>query len=212
MQIILFNKPYRVLSQFSRNGSSTKNEHLNDGEPDALRQTLADYIDRPDYYPAGRLDFLSEGLLLLTDNGQLQHRISAPEKKLPKSYWVQGEGSPSPSALRELAGGVMLRDGLTHPAQLAPLMQAPPLWRREPPLATHREASSQWLGITLREGKNRQIRRMLASVGHPVLRLVRHRIGHWQLGDLQPGQSRLANIHLPRSNNARRAGQAQKKG
>ena len=177
-----------------------------------MRQTLADYIDRPDYYPAGRLDFLSEGLLLLTDNGLLQHRISAPEKKLAKSYWVQVEGNPSPGALRELADGVMLRDGLTRPAQITALTQPPPLWQREPPLPTHRETNSQWLEVTLHEGKNRQIRRMLASVGHPVLRLVRHRIGHWQLGDLQPGQSRLANIHLPRSNNARRAGQAQKKG
>ena len=172
-RILLFNKPYGVLSQFT---------------DAAGRPTLARYVPVPGVYPAGRLDQDSEGLLVLTDDGRWQHRISHPGRKWAKTYWVQVEGEPGDAALATLREGVRLRDGLTRPAEVERL--APPdLWPRDPAVA---EAGTSWLAITLREGRNRQVRRMTAAVGHPTLRLVRVAVGPWTLGDLAPGQWRLA--------------------
>ena len=194
-KLLLFNKPYRVLSQFTNNPSSS---------PEASsRQTLADFINLPNFYPAGRLDYDSEGLLLLTDNGGLQARIADPKHKLQKSYWVQVEGRPSQDALKGLSAGIELKDGLTLPAQIRSLKTLPPLWKREPCVPEHRALNSSWLEITLTEGRNRQVRRMCAAINHPVLRLVRHRIGPWQLRDMQPGEHASYNVHLPtRSKNS----------
>ena len=181
-QIILFNKPYRVLSQFSQGHAEIQN-----GE---AKRTLSEFIDAPGFYPAGRLDYDSEGLLLLTNSGSLQARITEPAHKLGKSYWVQVEGSPTQSSLQKLRNGVQLKDGVTLPAriQLLELMPAA-LWQRQPPLPEHREQKSSWLDLTITEGRNRQVRRMFASIELPVLRLVRHQIGHWQLGPMAPGRA-----------------------
>ena len=192
IDVLLFNKPYRVLSQFT----DKRNESPTEGKS---RRTLADFIQQPKFYPAGRLDFLSEGLMALTNNGALQQRISSPEQKMEKSYWVQVEGCPSNEVLQQLVNGVELKDGLTKRAKIHRLEQAPPLWDREPPLAHHRELNSQWLNISIKEGRNRQIRRMFAYVHHPVLRLVRHRIGNWNLSDLQPGQYKKISVNLPKN-------------
>jgi 23S rRNA pseudouridine2457 synthase len=171
-QLILFNKPYNVLCQFT------------DSEG---RATLADYIPVPDVYAAGRLDADSEGLLILTDSGPLQHQISDPRHKLPKTYWVQVEGIPTQDALDQLARGVTLRDGPTRPAT-ALLIEPPAIWERTPPIRERRAIPTAWLAITLSEGRNRQVRRMTAAVGFPTLRLVRYAIGPWSLGALQPGE------------------------
>lgn len=194
-KLLLFNKPYRVLSQFTDTPSSS---------PEAFsRQTLADFINLPNFYPAGRLDYDSEGLLLLTDNGGLQARIADPKHKLQKSYWVQVEGRPSQDALKGLSAGIELKDGLTLPAQIRSLKTLPPLWKRVPCVPEHRALNSSWLEITLTEGRNRQVRRMCAAINHPVLRLIRHRIGAWQLRDMQPGEHASCNVHLPtRSKNS----------
>ena len=173
--LLLFNKPFNVLSQFT---------------DDAQRATLAEYIAIPDIYPAGRLDFDSEGLLLLTDDGRLQQRIANPRHKLAKTYWVQVEGTISEDALRSLRNGVLLKDGMTLPAQ-ARALPAPELWPRDPPIRVRKNVPDSWLELTIHEGRNRQVRRMTAAVGFPTLRLVRVRIGEWELGDLQPGESRL---------------------
>ncbi|MEM7304864.1 MAG: pseudouridine synthase [Pseudomonadota bacterium] len=170
--LLLFNKPYNVLSQFS------------DIEK---RQTLADYIPVKNVYAAGRLDKDSEGLLLLTDNGKLQNRISDPNKKLSKSYWVQVEGDLTEQALMHLSQGVNLKDGLTRPATAKKIPEPKGLWLRDPPVRFRKTIPTSWMEIILQEGKNRQVRRMSAAVGFPVLRLIRHKIGHWQLGKLQPG-------------------------
>jgi 23S rRNA pseudouridine2457 synthase len=171
--IFLLNKPYGVLCQFR-------------GDDD--RPTLARYIRDKGVYPAGRLDKDSEGLVLLTDDGRLQHRIAHPRRKLPKRYWVQVEGEPDEKALRTLAEGVMLKDGLTRPAEVQ-AMAAPEIWPRDPPIRYRANIPTCWLAITLHEGRNRQIRRMTAAVGHPTLRLVRVAIGPWTLQGLLPGQS-----------------------
>lgn len=171
-QLVLFNKPYNVLCQFT------------DSEG---RQTLADYIPIPGVYAAGRLDADSEGLLILTDSGPLQHQIADPKHKLPKTYWVQVEGIPSQEAIDQLARGVILRDGPTRPARVR-RMEPPAIWERNPPIRERRAIPTDWLAITLTEGRNRQVRRMTAAVGHPTLRLVRHSIGDWNLGGLQPGE------------------------
>ncbi|MET0379028.1 MAG: pseudouridine synthase [Spongiibacteraceae bacterium] len=173
-QLILFNKPFRVMSQFSPSGD---------------KQTLADFIDVPGVYPAGRLDYDSEGLLLLTDDGALQHRIAHPTKKLPKTYWVQVEGAPNEAAIAKLQCGVLLNDGPTLRAQ-AELIAEPEIWPRNPPIRMRLNVPDHWLAITITEGRNRQVRRMTAAVGLPTLRLVRAAIGDWTLNNLQPGQWR----------------------
>jgi 23S rRNA pseudouridine2457 synthase len=171
-RLILFNKPYQVLCQFT------------DTEGKA---TLADFIPVPDVYPAGRLDYDSEGLVLLTDTGWLQHLISDPKHKLPKTYWVQVEDMPDAAALRQLSKGVRLKDGLTRPASAA-LMDLPDVWPRVPPIRERKNIPTAWLSLTITEGRNRQVRRMTAAVGHPTLRLIRQAIGPWTLRSLQPGQ------------------------
>ena len=172
--IVLFNKPYGVLCQFTGEG----------------RPTLADYIDVKDVYPAGRLDTDSEGLLVLTDDGRLQNRIAHPHHKLPKTYRVQVEGAPTPEALQRLSAGVVLNDGPTLPAK-ARLIPAPEnLWPRDPPIRFRKRVADSWLELTLLEGRNRQVRRMTAAVGHPTLRLIRWSVGDWNVEGLAPGEYR----------------------
>ncbi|VXC66861.1 pseudouridine synthase [Sphingomonas sp. 8AM] len=179
MTLILFNKPYDVLSQFTDRGSPT------------TRATLSDFIDVPGVYPAGRLDRDSEGLLLLTDDGRLQSRIADPKFKLPKTYWVQVEGVPDEAALAALRTGVLLKDGMTLPAEIERL-ESPEMWPRTPPIRYRVSIPDTWIALTIREGRNRQVRRMTAAVGHPTLRLIRWRVGDWSLGDLAPGAWRRA--------------------
>lgn len=174
-RMILFNKPYRVLSQFTDT---------------QRRATLADYIAIPKLYPAGRLDWDSEGLLILTDNGSLQTWLSHPRYKRAKIYWVQVEGSPNSEALEQLRRGVMLKDDLTAPAKVRLIAAPAHLWPRDPPIRYRATIPTAWLELVLREGRNRQIRRMTAAVGHPTLRLIRYKIGTWSLHDLAPGQWR----------------------
>ena len=172
-RILSFNKPYGVICQFSRDG---------------MHPTLADYIAVPGVYPAGRLDTDSEGLLLLTDDGKLQHRITDPKHKLPKTYWVQVEGLPDESALAQLRQGVMLKDGMTLPAAVEVMAEPAGLWPRDPPVRFRKAIPTSWLALTIREGRKRQVRRMTAAVGLPTLRLIRYRIGEWTLDGLAPGQ------------------------
>lgn len=169
---VLFNKPYGVLCQFTGEGA-----------------TLADYIDIPGVYPAGRLDKDSEGLLVLTSDGKLQARIASPKFKRPKTYLVQIEGDPSDADLEPLRRGVQLKDGMTRPAQ-ARLIPPPDLWPRVPPVRERKTVPDRWIELTLREGRNRQVRRMTAAIGLPTLRLVRWSVGDWTLKGLAPGQSR----------------------
>jgi 23S rRNA pseudouridine2457 synthase len=171
-RLVLFNKPYGVLSQFTDK----------EGKP-----TLKAYFADDLIYPAGRLDFDSEGLLLLTDDGQLQHRISDPRFKLPKTYWVQVEGEISSEAIKQLARGVMLKDGITRPAQARSMTEPENLWLRDPPIRYRAAIPTSWLELTIREGRNRQVRRMTAAVGFPTLRLIRARIGEWSIDQLSPG-------------------------
>ena len=171
-RLLLFNKPYNVLSQFT--------------DADG-RQTLADYIDVKNVYAAGRLDKDSEGLLLLTDDGKLQNRIAHPRKKLAKSYWVQVEGEINIDAIESLSLGMKLKDGLTKPAEIKKISEPKNLWARNPPIRYRKSIPTSWLEIVIKEGKNRQIRRMTAKVGFPTLRLIRYKIGEWKLESLQPG-------------------------
>ena len=179
MALILFNKPYDVLSQFTDRGTDTK------------RATLSDYIDVPGVYPAGRLDRDSEGLLLLTDDGRLQARIADPRFKLPKTYLVQVEGEPRAEALDRLRRGVTLKDGVTRPAEVEAI-DPPDLWPRVPPIRYRASIPDHWLRLTIREGRNRQVRRMTAAVGHGTLRLVRWSVGDWSLDGIVPGEWRRA--------------------
>jgi len=176
-RLILFNKPYGVLCQFTDEST---------GEP---RATLADYVNVPGVYPAGRLDRDSEGLLLLTDDGRLQARIANPDFKMPKTYLVQVEGDVAEEALAPFRKGLRLKDGLTRPAEVKRI-DPPELWPRDPPVRYRKSVPDCWLEITLREGRNRQVRRMTAAIGHPTLRLVRWRIGDWSLDGLAPGEWR----------------------
>lgn len=175
--LILFNKPFQVLCQFS---------------DAAGRRTLKDFIPLPGYYPAGRLDYDSEGLVLLTNDGALQARISSPRFKLPKTYWVQVEGEITAPALQRLRTGVELKDGWTLPAE-AEALPPPPLWERVPPIRQRATIPTSWLALTLREGRNRQVRRMTAAVGFPTLRLVRVRVGNFTVDNLSLGHWTLTN-------------------
>ncbi|SNC67893.1 23S rRNA pseudouridine2457 synthase [Marinobacter sp. es.048] len=186
-ELVLFNKPFQVLSQFTDDGASGG---------DSPRATLADYLRIPGIYAAGRLDYDSEGLLLLTAEGSLQHRIASPSLKMPKTYWVQVEGSISEEALRHLAAGVQLKDGLTRPAK-ADRTAAPAVWPRVPPVRHRDTIPTSWIELTITEGKNRQVRRMTAAVGFPTLRLIRYRIGDWTLDGLEPGAHRRVTVNLP---------------
>ncbi|MBO6555889.1 MAG: pseudouridine synthase [Pseudomonadales bacterium] len=175
--LILFNKPYGVLSQFTGDAP-----------------TLAQYIALKGYYPAGRLDKDSEGLLLLTNDGNLQARIASPKFKLEKSYWVQVEGEISKAALQALTRGVELKDGLTRPAKARSIET--PLPPRNPDIRTRTSVPTSWIELTISEGKNRQVRRMTAGVGFPTLRLLRSKIGPWKLHDLAPGEFHLTHVNF----------------
>ncbi len=178
-RLILFNKPYGVLPQFTDEGAGPS------------RSTLADYVDVPGVYAAGRLDRDSEGLLLLTGDGRLQARIADPRFKMTKTYLVQVEGEPDEGALAALRRGVKLKDGMTRPAEVERI-EPPALWPRDPPVRFRKSVPDSWLRLTLREGRNRQVRRMTAAVGFPTLRLVRWSVGEWSLDGLAPGEWRAA--------------------
>lgn len=187
-RLILFNKPFDVLSQFTdRHG----------------RTTLADFINISGVYPAGRLDRDSEGLLLLTDDGSLQARLSRPSSGTPKTYLVQVEGIPDEDELQCLRNGIRLNDGACRPAQVERI-EPPSLWPRRPPVRHRETVPDCWLSITITEGRNRQVRRMTAAIGHPTLRLVRWRIGDWTVQGLAPGQWRETIVHLPKKPGRRR--------
>ncbi len=171
-RLLLFNKPFQVMCQFT---------------DDVRRAKLADYVDVPNVYAAGRLDYDSEGLLILTNVGWLQHLIAEPRHKLPKTYLVQVEREPDANALRQLAKGVQLNDGMTRTANIE-LIEPPNVWERVPPIRERKSIPTAWLRMIITEGRNRQVRRMTAAVGHPTLRLIREGIGDWSLGELQPGE------------------------
>ncbi len=173
-RLIALNKPYGVLSQFT------------DRRSPSPRPTLSDFLDVAGVYPAGRLDRDSEGLLLLTDDGALQARIADPAHKLAKTYLVQVEGAPCDADLAPLRTGLLLRDGMTRPAD-ARRIAAPDVWVRDPPIRVRRAIPDSWIEMVLREGRNRQVRRMTAAIGFPTLRLIRWRIGEWSVADLAPG-------------------------
>lgn len=180
--VILLNKPFQVLCQFQ------------DADD---RTTLKKYLpNHPGFYPAGRLDYDSEGLLLLTDNGPLQNFIASPKHKQPKTYWAQVEGVPSPEALRQFEQGLTLKDGTTKPAKCRAIAEPESLWSRTPPIRERQNIPTQWLEITLTEGRNRQVRRMTAAIGHPTLRLIRASIGPWKLGDLRPGEHTIETVDI----------------
>ena len=181
-RLILLNKPYGTLCQFSREGD---------------RPTLKDFVPVPGVYPAGRLDTDSEGLVVLTDDGALQARIADPRHKLEKAYWVQVDGVAGDEALRQLELGVDLGELTTLPAKARRIEEPPGLWPRVPPIRLRKALPTSWIELLLREGKNRQVRRMTAKVGLPTLRLIRHRIGTWQLAGLAPGQWREESAERP---------------
>ena len=187
-KIILFNKPFQVLSQFS------------DTEG---RRTLADFLDAPGYRAAGRLDYDSEGLLLLTDDGRLQQQIANPRHKQWKTYLVQVEGEIGEQALQRLREGVALKDGPSLPARAARI-KPPEVWPRMPPVRKRKTVPDSWLELSIREGRNRQVRRMTAAVGFPTLRLIRSNIGSWALGKLRPGEYRIEEVHLAKNDNRQR--------
>ncbi|WP_282057718.1 pseudouridine synthase [Lentibacter algarum] len=182
-RLILFNKPFGVLSQFTDKGT--------EGSP---RATLSDFIREKDVYPAGRLDRDSEGLLLLTDDGKLQAKLSNPKFKEPKTYLVQVEGTPDDAALNALAQGIVLKDGMTKPAEARRIEEPLWLWPRTPPIRVRKAIPDTWVELTLREGRNRQVRRMTAHVGHPTLRLIRVRIGSYTLEGIAQGEWTIQNV------------------
>ena len=178
-KIILFNKPYGVLSQFTDKGTAG-----------SARQTLSEFIDVPEVYAAGRLDKDSEGLLVLTDNGRLQSRISDPKFKTLKTYWVQVEGEPTDAQLQQLRDGVRLKDGMTRPAEVSRIDEPAGLWPRIPPVRFRKTVADSWIEITISEGRNRQVRRMTAAVNCPTLRLIRYRVGEWTIDGITHGEWR----------------------
>lgn len=177
--VVLLNKPFGVLCQFSATDA---------------RPTLADFVNARDVYPAGRLDADSEGLVVLTADGSLQARITDPRRKLPKVYWAQVEGEPTPEQLARLAAGVRLSDCTTAPARARSIAEPPGLWARVPPIRMRKARPTSWLELTLTEGRNRQVRRMTAAVGLPTLRLVRFAVGPWTLAGLPPGATRTEDV------------------
>jgi 23S rRNA pseudouridine2457 synthase len=176
-RIILFNKPYGVLSQFTDKSTAG-----------SARKTLSEFIDVPDVYAAGRLDKDSEGLLVLTDNGRLQSKISDPKFKTSKTYWVQVESIPTDAQLQELRDGVKLKDGMTRPAGVNRMEEPNDLWPRNPPVRFRKTVADSWLEISISEGRNRQVRRMTAAVGCPTLRLIRYRVGQWTIDGIENGE------------------------
>ena len=179
--VILLNKPFNVLCQFT---------------DDQGRPTLADYISTKKVYPAGRLDFDSEGLVVLTNDGSLQHRISHPSAKLSKTYWAQVEGAIEDSDLEPLRKGINLKDGRCLPAK-ASVISPPDIWPRTPPVRERKQIPTSWINLTLSEGRNRQVRRMTAAIGYPTLRLIRVKVGEWSIENLAPGQSKQVKVHIP---------------
>lgn len=180
-RLILFNKPYGVLCQFTA---------------EAEYQSLKDFIPVPDFYPAGRLDAHSEGLVLLTDDGRLQNRISDPKHKMPKKYWVQVEGCPDETALNRLRQGIKLKGFTAQPAKVCLIEEPRNLWLRSPPIRFRKNIPTNWLELTIKEGKNRQVRRMTAAVSFPTLRLIRYAIGDFCLKDLAPGKWRMLDYNF----------------
>lgn len=183
-RLLLLNKPFNTLCQFT---------------DDQGRQTLADFLDTkryPGFYAAGRLDFDSEGLVALTDDGQLQHQLANPKFKLEKTYWVQVEGLPNQSACEALSRGITLKDGPTRPCKVKHI-EDPELWPRTPPIRFRQSSPTHWLEIVITEGRNRQVRRMTAAVDLPTLRLVRVAIGPWKIDQLRPGEHKVIEVHLP---------------
>ena len=172
--IILLNKPYNVLCQFT---------------DDENRPTLADYVQTKNVYAAGRLDRDSEGLVVLTDDGKMQHAITDPKHKMEKTYWVQVEGEIDSDAIRQLQNGVNLKDGKTLPAKVKIINEPNNLWARVPPIRERKSIPTSWIELKIKEGKNRQVKRMTAAVNFPTLRLIRSQVGPWELGSLLPGQS-----------------------
>ena len=171
--IVLFNKPFNVLCQFTDENN---------------RSTLKDFIDILNVYAAGRLDYDSEGLLVLTNNGALANKITSPKHKTSKTYWAQVEGVPSKAAVSTLAKGVHLKDGITAPAKIS-IIPPPQIWTRNPPIRIRKNIPTAWLSITISEGKNRQVRRMTANIGHPTLRLIRYSVGEWTIDGIDNGNS-----------------------
>ena len=180
-RVILFNKPFNVLSQFTDRGTA-----------DSTRETLSNYINIPRVYAAGRLDRDSEGLLVLTDNGRLQAQITNPRNQTPKTYWAQVEGVPDAQSLEQLRQGISLKDGVTAPANVEQIDTPLNLWPRTPPIRVRKSIPDTWISLTITEGRNRQVRRMTAAVGHPTLRLIRYRVGNWTLDGLDSGAWREA--------------------
>jgi len=194
--ILLFNKPFQVLTQFT--------------DPEG-RATLADYIKLPGFYAAGRLDYDSEGLLILTNDGALQHMLAHPKFKMEKTYWAQVEGEITQEALTLLRKGVLLKDGITRPAK-AKQMEAPKVWDRTPPVRERKAIPTSWIELKITEGKNRQVRRMTAAVGFPTLRLIRYAIGSWTIDDLPIGEFRADTIHISQKPKGNASGSANRKG